>query len=69
MRHDVDSVEALQATLAWHQMKRRAKQWVFTVPLLVILVGIGCLDALHQAAPKPPHPVFVGPWMLKVDGS
>jgi hypothetical protein len=68
MRHDVDSPEALQATLWWYDVRRRAKRWVFPMPV-VILVGIGCFDALHQTAPKSQHPVFLGPWMLKVDGS
>jgi hypothetical protein len=68
-KYDVDSLEALQATLAWSQMKRRARQWVLMVPVLTVLIGLGYFDALRQTAPKSQHPVLVGPWMLKADRS
>jgi hypothetical protein len=66
-QYDVDSLEALQATLAWNRTKRRVRQWVLTVPVLAVAIGLGCFDALHQTAPKSQHPVLLGPWMLKVD--
>jgi hypothetical protein len=68
-KYDVDSLEALQATLAWSRMKRQARQWVLMVPVLTALIGLGYFDAFRQAAPRPQHPVLVGPWMLKADRS
>jgi len=68
-KYDVDGLEALQATLAWSRTKRRARQWLLVVPVLTLAIGLGCFDALHQTAPKPQHPVLVGPWMLKADRS
>jgi hypothetical protein len=67
-KYDVDSLEALQATLARGRTKRRARQWWLMVPVLVA-IGLGCFGALHQTAPKSQHPVLVGPWMLKADRS
>jgi hypothetical protein len=68
-KYDVDSLEALQTTLAWSRMKRRARQWVLMVPVLTVLIGLGYFDALRQTVPKSQHPVLVGPWMLKADRS
>ena len=68
-KYDVDSLEALQATLARSRTKRRAKLWVLMVPILTVAIGLGCFDALRQTTPKPQHPVLVGPWMLKADRS
>jgi hypothetical protein len=68
-KYDVDSLEALQATLAWSRMKRRARQWALMVPVLTALIGFGYFDAWRQTAPKSQHPVLVGPWMLKADRS
>ena len=66
-KYDVDSLEALQATLAWSRIKRRAKRWVLPVPIFAFAFGIACIDASHQTVQKARHPVIVGPWMLKVD--
>jgi hypothetical protein len=68
-KYDVDSLEALQATLARGHRKRRARLWVLLVPVLTVAIGFGCFDALRQTAPKSQHPVLVGPWMLKADRS
>ena len=68
-KYDVDSLEALQVTLARSRTKRRARQWVLLVPALTVAIGLGCFDALHQTTPKSQHPVLVGPWMLKADRS
>jgi hypothetical protein len=68
-KYDVDSLEALQATLAWSRTKQRARPWLLMASVLTVAIGLGCFDALHQAAPKSQHPVLVGPWMLKADRS
>jgi hypothetical protein len=67
--YDVDSLEALQATLAWSRTKRRGRQWVLMIPVFTVAIGLGCFEALHQTTPKSQHPVIVGPWMLKADRS
>ena len=48
MRHDVDSLEALQANLAWSRAKRRARQWAIVVPFLALPI----LNALLRALPS-----------------
>ena len=68
-KYDVDSLEALQATLARSRTKRRTVQLVLMLPVLTVAIGLGCFGALHQTAPKSQHPVLVGPWMLKADRS
>jgi hypothetical protein len=69
MRHDVDSPQALEATLARFAMKQRAKRWVPAVPLLGLVIAFSCLQLHQQTQPKPKHQVVIGPWMLRVDGS
>jgi len=66
-QHDVDSLEALQATLAWYRMKQRVKRWARAVPVVAFLVGLALVDASHQT--KASHPIVIGPWMLKVNGT
>jgi hypothetical protein len=66
-QHDVDSLEALQATLAWSRIKQRAKRWLLAVPVLAIVIGISCFGVSQQTLPKHRHPVLLGPWMLKID--
>jgi len=68
-KFDVDSLEALQATLAWGHRKRQARRWVLMAPVLAVAIGLGCFEVLHQTTPKSQQPVLVGPWMLKADRS
>lgn len=69
MRHDVDSLEALQATLAWSRAKRRARQWAIgaiAVPFLALPILMPCLELYRQIPVKAEAPTVVGPWMLRV---
>jgi hypothetical protein len=66
MRHDVDSLEALQATLAWSRAKRRARQWAMVVPFLTLPFLIPCIELYRQIPVKAESPTVVGPWMLPV---
>jgi hypothetical protein len=64
-KYDVDSLEALQATLAWSRMKRRAKRWALAVPVIALAFGIACIDASHQTVQKARHPVVWDPGCSK----
>ena len=66
MRHDVDSLEALQATLAWSRAKRRARQWAIAVLFLALPILMPCLELYRQIPVKAEAPTVVGPWMLRV---
>jgi hypothetical protein len=69
MRHDVDSLAALEATLTWYGMRRRARQWLVTLPALAVVIALVCLSDFHQTTPKLHPTVFLGPWMLKAQGT
>ena len=66
MRHDVDSLEALQTTLAWSRAKRRVRQWVIAVPFLALFIVMPCLELYRQIPVKAEPAAVVGPWMLRV---
>jgi hypothetical protein len=53
-KYDVDSLAALQATLAWNRINRRVKRWAPPVLVLALVIGTACIAALHQTASKPP---------------
>jgi hypothetical protein len=82
MRHDVDSLKSLKATVAWSDAKRRARRWAIVVPFLALPFLIPCVEFYRQPVKAEPAvvgpwmlpvkaepPVVVGPWMLKVDRS
>jgi hypothetical protein len=39
-QHDVDSLEALLATLAWYRMKQRMKRWARAVPVVAFVLAL-----------------------------
>jgi hypothetical protein len=59
LKYDVDSLEALQATLAWSRMKRQATRWVAAVLVVALAIGIAYFGASHQTPAKPPHSVLI----------
>ena len=58
-KYDVDSLEALQATLAWSRMKRQVTRWVAAVLIVALAIGIAYFGVSHQTAPKPPPSVVI----------
>jgi hypothetical protein len=66
MRHDIDSLEALLASLAWRRAKRRARQWAIVVPFLALPILLPCLELYRQMPVKAESQTVVGPWMLPV---
>lgn len=65
MRHDVDSLEALQANLDWSRAMRIARQWVIVVPFLALPLLMPCLELSRQNPVKAETSVVLGPWMLR----